>query len=144
MSDTDSIFIDKVREAFTFIEKRNKLSNQYNTVIRDLNAGYIDLERLNEYDPFLWACQNFAELYGSILRYKYSKVLKKEEKEKIEQAFISWEEDGGLTLPQLKIAYQLTIKIMSLNNFDDVIFKGKQKLKGIKHLRDLYGLDNES
>lgn len=140
----DSIFIDKVREAFTFIDKRNRLSNQYNTVIRDVNAGYIEEDRVQEYSPFLWACQNFAELYGSILRYKYSKVLTKDEKEKLENIYNSWEEEGGLTLPQLKVAYNLTIKIMSLNNFDDVIFKGKGKLKGIPELRKIYGLDNES
>ena len=142
MSIDGDVFTDKIKVTISYLEKRNELSNQYHTVINDLNAGFIDYERLNEYPAFLWACQNFAELYGSILRYTYAVALDKKERDEVEQIYIKYI-TGGISLKQLSRAYQLTIKIMALNKFDDVIIKPKG-LKGLKRIEAKYKLNGES
>lgn len=139
MSDSD-IFTDKIKVAITYIEKRNMLSNQFHTVINHLNSGAIEIDRLQEYPPFLWACQNFAELYGSILRYTYTKVIKKEELKIIELIYMNYINKGGISLTELKKGFELCIKIMSLNNFDNVI-RSKGGLLPLEKIQKRYKLE---
>ena len=72
---SDEIYLDKIALGGVLVQKALILIAQFNQLITEINRGIIDLERLNEYPLYNWACSNLSELYDA-LKFSYLKKLR--------------------------------------------------------------------
>lgn len=128
---------DKIDICKSYIEKRNLLAQQFYQIISEINLKRYTKQDAQDMELFAWACQNLAELYGTVLRRQYTKVLSKSEFEEIERIHGDYVNKGGINLEQLKRGFELITAIMSLNKFDDVL-KYSYQSDGVRTLKDKY------
>lgn len=120
----NKIFIDKLALSAMVVDKEGQLIGAYSKLINRINAAYLKQDRIKysmDYDKS-W-CMIF-EIY-SFMRYNKLKTIEKEKKDdgdipKLTELMKMYESSKeGVSFKDLKEAYRMTLKFISLSGYHD-------------------------
>ncbi len=138
MTAEHDVYLDKIRLGWTLIEKELDLINQHTTLINNIKRGYIDRDRVTEYDAYRFAWQNLIELY-QFLRHGYTKILKKDDEKKLKDIITRYMSIDEIepSLIELNTAVGIIMDVMGRSGFHELIRK-MDTLKGLDKIRKKY------
>jgi len=120
----EEIMLDKYRIAFNILEKEGILIQQYNHILRDIKAGYLDSKTISKSFDFLDCWTTLKELYDFM---RYNKIVGmkkgyKEDVEKLEQIMDKYEDlKEEVSFDDLKQSYNFIRKFISIAGYHEDI-----------------------
>ena len=132
------VYLDKIKLGWALIEKELDLVNQHTTLISNIKRGYIDKDRVTEYDAYRFTWQNLIELYR-FLSHGYINIICKKDQEEIKgivDRYLSME-GAEPTIQQLNRAVEIILLVMGRSGFHELIRK-MDTLRGLDKIRRKY------